>query len=165
LPAGQDVPKLLPLALQVGGCRSALMIYGHGAVGVNLPWLLTTSYSTILHSSLARDKKRVLFFFFWRIFFSRTFFSVVEPSLEALGAAVHLGYPLRKELGVLNQPPGFSGLLGRLRVGLLTLSREAPSAAPPPKSAFARDNPRSPLLSPETVATSFQQQNLLNIKL
>ena len=30
----------------------------------------------------------------------------------ALGAAVHLGYPPRLELGVLNHPPGFSGLLG-----------------------------------------------------
>ena len=34
------------------------------------------------------------------------------PSLRTLGAAVHLGSPLRKELGVLNHPPGFSGLLG-----------------------------------------------------
>jgi hypothetical protein len=32
--------------------------------------------------------------------------------LEALGAAVHLDYLLWEELGVLNHPPGFSGLLG-----------------------------------------------------
>ena len=37
---------------------------------------------------------------------------VGAPFLGALGAAVHLGYPPRLELGVLNHPPGFSGLLG-----------------------------------------------------